>query len=178
MRRVGATRNSRSYPQLTEKDIRACRRLTRTFRFRPFWSEEGGLGRFLHRRVMPWAAPAVSLPVTGDWRCGGLTFDTDFGELVYRPGLAVDSGIVRFRLAPDSPEDAADVALAMVASQPHRSGSFCVVTRDRIRVRLLLRGLGSSEFPSECLLDGFHRRVSTCYSSRAPCPRRKTLLPS
>lgn len=66
-----------------------------------------------------------------------LTFDKDFGELVYRRGLPAGSGVVLFRVRPESPEDAAQVALALVVSQPDLRGLFCVVTRDRIRVRPL-----------------------------------------
>lgn len=64
-----------------------------------------------------------------------LTFDKDFGELVFRQGLSAGSGVVLFRLVPKSPEEAADIALALVKSQPDLNGTFCVVTRDRIRVR-------------------------------------------
>lgn len=71
-----------------------------------------------------------------------LTFDKDFGELVFRRGLPAGSGVVLFRLTPDSPEDAAQVALDLVKSQPDLSGSFCVVTKDRIRVRPLNPGSG------------------------------------
>jgi len=60
-----------------------------------------------------------------------LTFDKDFGELVFRRG----SGVVLFRLIPETPEEAADVALALVKSLPDLNGTFCVITRDRIRVR-------------------------------------------
>ena len=66
-----------------------------------------------------------------------LTFDKDFGELVFRRGLPVGSGVVLFRITPDSPEQAADLTLALVESQPDLRGSFCVVTQDRIRVRPL-----------------------------------------
>jgi hypothetical protein len=66
-----------------------------------------------------------------------LTFDKDFGELIFRRGLAVGSGVVLFRIAPGYPEEAAEVALALVESQLDLRGSFCVVTRDRIRVRPL-----------------------------------------
>ena len=66
-----------------------------------------------------------------------LTFDKDFGELVFHRGLPAGSGVVLFRITPDFPEDAAEVALALVQSQPDLAGSFCVVTRDRIRMRPL-----------------------------------------
>jgi len=69
-----------------------------------------------------------------------LTFDKDFGQLVFRRGLPAGSGVVLFRITPESPEEAADVALALVASRSDLRGSFCVVTRDRIRVRPLSPG--------------------------------------
>jgi predicted nuclease of predicted toxin-antitoxin system len=69
-----------------------------------------------------------------------LTFDKDFGELVFRRGLSAGSGVVLFRITPESPGEAADVALALVESQPDLRGSFCVVTRDRVRVRPLSPG--------------------------------------
>jgi hypothetical protein len=71
-----------------------------------------------------------------------LTFDKDLGELVFRRGLPAGSGVVLFRITPDSPEDAAEVALALVRSQPDLAGSFYVVTRDRIRIRPISRGSG------------------------------------
>ncbi|MGA2594503.1 MAG: DUF5615 family PIN-like protein [Bryobacteraceae bacterium] len=71
-----------------------------------------------------------------------LTFDKDFGELIFHRGLPAGSGVVLFRVTPDSPEEAAELALALVASQPDLHGSFCVVTRDRIRVRRLKPGPG------------------------------------
>jgi hypothetical protein len=71
-----------------------------------------------------------------------LTFDKDFGELIFHRGLPAGSGVVLFRITPDSPEEAADVALALVESQPDLRGFFCVVTRDRIRVRPLSLGSG------------------------------------
>ena len=64
-----------------------------------------------------------------------LTFDKDFGELVFRRGLSAASGVALFRITPESPDDAAALALALVESQPDLAGTFCVVTRDRIRVR-------------------------------------------
>ncbi len=64
-----------------------------------------------------------------------LTFDKDFGELVFRRGLSAGSGVILFRLIPESPDEAADVALALVRSQQDLNGTFCVVARDRIRVR-------------------------------------------
>ena len=78
--------------------------------------------------------------LSADQRRVLLTFDKDFGELVFHRGLPAGSGVVLFRITPDSPEEAADVALALVQAQPDLAGSFCVVTRDRIRIRPLSTG--------------------------------------
>ena len=64
-----------------------------------------------------------------------LTFDKDFGELVFHRGLSAGSAVVLFRFIPESPEEAADVAMALLQSQPDLRGTFCVITRERIRVR-------------------------------------------
>jgi predicted nuclease of predicted toxin-antitoxin system len=74
-----------------------------------------------------------------------LTFDKDFGELVFRRGLSAASGVVLMRIIPESPEEAAGVALALVDSQPDLAGAFCVVTRGRIRVRRM----GRSRVPGD-----------------------------
>lgn len=70
------------------------------------------------------------------------TFDKDFGELVFRRGLPAGSGVVLFRTTPESSEEPAEAALALVEAQPDLRGVFCVVTRDRIRVRPLSPGSG------------------------------------
>ena len=53
-----------------------------------------------------------------------LTFHKDFGDLV-------------FRITPESPDHAADLALELVESRDDLRGCFCVLTKDRIRVRRL-----------------------------------------
>jgi len=59
------------------------------------------------------------------------------GEIAFRRGLEVGSGVVLFRTTPDCPEEASSIVLAVIAAQPELCGSFCVVTRDKIRVRPL-----------------------------------------
>jgi predicted nuclease of predicted toxin-antitoxin system len=66
-----------------------------------------------------------------------LTFDKDFGELAYRYHLPASSGVILFRLSGPSPEIDNARAIAALASGIEWSGSFAVVTDDRIRVRPL-----------------------------------------
>ena len=72
-----------------------------------------------------------------------LTFDKDFGELVFVRGLSAGSRIVLLRFMPDSPEDAANVALDLLRSRQDFAGSFCVVTKERIRIRPLRSAPGT-----------------------------------
>lgn len=66
-----------------------------------------------------------------------VTFDTDFGELVYQRGLPPACGVVLFRLAIPSPELAADRTLAVLGSRTDWEGQFAVVEDTRIRLRPL-----------------------------------------
>ena len=66
-----------------------------------------------------------------------LTFDKDFGELAYHRGLPAHCGIVLFRLTPQSPDEAASLALSAIQSQKSWAGYFSVITRQRIRMRPL-----------------------------------------
>ncbi len=101
------------------------------------------------------SCPGIShdevITVAGDQGRVLLTFDKDFGELVSRRGLPAVSGVVLFRITPESPEDAAGVALALVESQPDLAGTFCVVTRDRIRVRRMGQPRGQGDQGSSAI---------------------------
>lgn len=66
-----------------------------------------------------------------------VTFDKDFGELAYRFGLSAASGIVLFRLSGSSPEIDNARTLAALATGIEWTGSFSVVSDERIRVRPL-----------------------------------------
>lgn len=68
-----------------------------------------------------------------------LTFDRDFGELVYHRGSAVPTGIIYLRLSPADPEEAGRVLLDLFGvKELQLEGCFTVVDRDRIRQRPLL----------------------------------------
>jgi predicted nuclease of predicted toxin-antitoxin system len=69
-----------------------------------------------------------------------VTFDRDFGELVYRRGNPVPPGIIYLRVSPADPEEAGGV-LVKLLQMPDLTfaGRFTVVDKDRIRQRPLLR---------------------------------------
>ena len=67
-----------------------------------------------------------------------VTFDKDFGELAFRRRLPATQGIVLFRLALASPEEAARLIVAILESRSDWRGNFSVVELDRIRMRPLI----------------------------------------
>jgi predicted nuclease of predicted toxin-antitoxin system len=66
-----------------------------------------------------------------------VTFDKDFGELVYRHRFSAPNGIVLFRISPSSPQLVARVAVAALESRTDWAGHVSVVEDDRIRMTLL-----------------------------------------
>jgi predicted nuclease of predicted toxin-antitoxin system len=67
-----------------------------------------------------------------------LTFDRDYGGLLYQRGLSAPGGVVYFRFVPSSLEESAEYLLALL-ERPELSllGMFTVAERDRIRQRPL-----------------------------------------
>jgi predicted nuclease of predicted toxin-antitoxin system len=69
-----------------------------------------------------------------------LTFDRDFGELIYRQRLSVPPGVVHLRFVPGSPTESADILLDLFRREGlELVGRFTVLERDRVRQRPLLR---------------------------------------
>ena len=66
-----------------------------------------------------------------------ITFDTDFGELVFRLGLDAPFGIILFRLPPYSPLGIAQSIFRALESQRDWVNHFSVVDENRIRMRSL-----------------------------------------
>lgn len=64
-----------------------------------------------------------------------LTFDSDFGDLVFFHGAPAPTAILYFRLHPVVVEEVLDLALRALAETP--DGHFAVVTRENIRLRRL-----------------------------------------
>ncbi|RKY03373.1 hypothetical protein DRP77_06230 [Candidatus Poribacteria bacterium] len=69
-----------------------------------------------------------------------LTFDRDYGELIYRLESPVPEGVIFFRFTPSSPQEPADYVLALLRIPGLEViGMFTVVERDRVRQRPLPR---------------------------------------
>jgi len=66
-----------------------------------------------------------------------LTFDKDFGDLVFRIGLPATSGVILFRIAPTSPFGVAKKALAVLESRDDWAGHFAVIEENRVRMTVL-----------------------------------------
>lgn len=67
-----------------------------------------------------------------------LTFDRDFGELVFRRGVSGEPGVIYLRLVPRTPTEPAEVLLALVHERGLAfEGRFTVVDRDHVRQRRL-----------------------------------------
>ena len=63
-----------------------------------------------------------------------LTFDKDFGELIFRLGKAASNGVILFRIRTPSAEYIAKTAVAALDSRTDWEGHFSVVEDDRIRM--------------------------------------------
>ncbi len=63
-----------------------------------------------------------------------LTFDKDFGELIFRLGKVASNGVILFRIRAPSAEYVAKTAVAALDSRTDWEGHFSVVEDDRIRM--------------------------------------------
>ena len=67
-----------------------------------------------------------------------ITFDRDYGELIYRLGLSTPSGVIYLRYAPHIPFEPADQLIRLFrAGDIAFEGKFTVIKRDQIRQRSL-----------------------------------------
>lgn len=65
-----------------------------------------------------------------------LTFDRDYGELIYRYNSPLPEGLIFFRFRPATPEEPAEILLRMIKEgSVSLAGKFTVVERGRIRQR-------------------------------------------
>ncbi len=69
-----------------------------------------------------------------------LTFDRDYGELIYRYHQLVPSGVVYFRFVPQSPEEPAERLIELLATgRIALEGQFTIIERGWVRQRPLPR---------------------------------------
>jgi predicted nuclease of predicted toxin-antitoxin system len=67
-----------------------------------------------------------------------LTFDRDYGGLLYLQGAQPPEGIVYFRFSPSSPEEPAEYLLGLIERfESSLSGTLTVAEYDRVRQRPL-----------------------------------------
>lgn len=69
-----------------------------------------------------------------------ITFDKDFGQMVYRSGVVALGGIILFRISQPSPEAVAARVAAVLSSRDDWHGHFSVVDDSTIRMRPLPGG--------------------------------------
>ncbi len=63
-----------------------------------------------------------------------LTFDKDFGELVFRAGKSASSGVILFRISAKSPDYVAETAVRVLEHRDDWVGHFAVVEDTRVRL--------------------------------------------
>lgn len=66
-----------------------------------------------------------------------LTFDRDYGELIYRHHMPTPPGLVYFRFQPTTPDEPAIQLLELLSSVDTLEGRFTVVERVQVRQRPL-----------------------------------------
>jgi predicted nuclease of predicted toxin-antitoxin system len=67
-----------------------------------------------------------------------LTFDRDYGELIYRHKVFIPAGLIYFRFNPAKPEEPADILLGIIEKgEVPILDRFTVVERSRIRQKTL-----------------------------------------
>ena len=65
-----------------------------------------------------------------------LTFDRDYGELIYRFRLPPPKGVIYLRFRPHTPEEPAAILLNLFQNEKLQiEGWFTIIERDRIRQR-------------------------------------------
>ena len=66
-----------------------------------------------------------------------LTFDRDYGELIYKHQIACPAGVIYFRFDPTTPEEPAELILQAIEQGIPVLDRFTVIERDSIRQRVL-----------------------------------------
>jgi predicted nuclease of predicted toxin-antitoxin system len=87
----------------------------------------------------PGATDAEVLARAREQKAVLVTFDRDFGDLIFRQQLPAPAGVLHLRFIPSSPTEAAEVLLSLFAVEGvELVGRYTVVERERVRQRPLL----------------------------------------
>ena len=70
-----------------------------------------------------------------------ITFDRDYGDLVFKQSLPAPPAIVLLRESHYRPAEPADWVLSLLAQPDIYVGRFVVFTRDKVRVRAMLKAM-------------------------------------
>lgn len=98
---------------------------------------QAGLDVTSVREIQPGLADHAVLGMAHGERRGVLTFDRDFGELVFQQQLPCPPAVIYLRFAPVSPEEPGHIVLAMLESVGVLDGQFIVLDRESYRKRAL-----------------------------------------
>ncbi len=64
-----------------------------------------------------------------------LTFDRDYGELIFRQGFAPPISVIYFRSFPSNPYEVSDTVISLLRESESLAGAILVITRQGIRRR-------------------------------------------
>lgn len=67
-----------------------------------------------------------------------LTFDRDYGEMIYKLKMPVPAGVIYFRFNPSTPTEPAEYVLQLFSKGIRFEERFTVVEREKLRQRPLL----------------------------------------
>jgi predicted nuclease of predicted toxin-antitoxin system len=97
-----------------------------------------GQDAFVIAEELPGATDAEVLARAASESLILLTFDRDYGELIYRLGLPAPAGVIYFRFSPLTPiEPAEHLPRLLAVSRIVLAGKFTVVERGQVRQRPL-----------------------------------------
>jgi predicted nuclease of predicted toxin-antitoxin system len=98
---------------------------------------EAGLDLASIREIAPGSSDVAVLRRAHRDGRGLITFDRDFGELIFLQRCDCPPSVVYLRFIPSYPEEPAEVFLALLGSHETLEGAFVVLDRDSLRKRPL-----------------------------------------
>jgi len=84
------------------------------------------------------ASDSCVMEIARQESCILLTFDRDFGQLLFKGGYAAPVGVVYFRFVPSYPEEVAEAFKKLINDRIGLDGMFTVCDMKSIRQRPLL----------------------------------------